>query len=275
MLDLSQVHAQKIANKVKLIKNFEASCACCGAKLPKFPIRSITCGSCSKKSYVEDNPVYNKKVLVSAEDKELLRELAAVNKKLYNICRIKGHVLNESLLNTESNDSYWKQLNNSLANTSQPNQSVLDTLYQMFLLSCYEQNHSLAFERLPAILILEFGERVRERLDFSEEHMFLTYGRKLFHMYDLQILMFEDDLPYLETLLTNSEYKNRYEYFYKICGFDGDLIWQCIEAEHKGRTDFFEYLYTQVINPPVIDTVPIHTVPKSLLSKIKNKFFGK
>jgi|24BtaG_2_1085350.scaffolds.fasta_scaffold02812_3 uncharacterized Zn finger protein (UPF0148 family) len=267
MLDLSQLHVQKLADKAKLIKNFEANCACCGAKLPKFPVRSITCPSCSKKSYVENNPVYNKKVLVSEEEKVTLKELDEANKKIYKAI---GLTLDEKLLSTGSNDAYWQQLNNSLANQSQSKQSILDTLYQMFLLACHEQNHSLAFERLPAILSLEFGLSVEERLKTDKDFIFISYGRTIFRPYFLQPLLFEDDLPYLEALLTNQEYKARYEYFYNLAGFDGDIIWQCIEAEYKGETTFFEYLHKQVINtPPRADATP-----KSLLSKIKSKFFN-
>lgn len=100
--------------------------------------------------------------------------------------------------------------------------------------------------------------------------IFINYGRTIFRPYFLQPLLFEDDLPYLEALLTNQEYKARYEYFYNLAGFDGDIIWQCIEAEYKGETTFFEYLHKQVINtPPRADATP-----KSLLSKIKSKFFN-
>lgn len=272
MLDLSQTHAQKIADKAKPLKSIKAECANCGADLPKFPVRSITCKSCSKKSYAEENPIYNKKVLVTEEGKEILRNLISTQAQIFEICRIKGHNLNAKTLKSTSNDAYWRQLNTSLIDTSQSPNSVLKILYQMFLLACHENNYSAAFERLPAIISLEFGNLISDRLaTFDKEYMFITFGRTIFHNDYLQRIVFEEDLPYLEELMTNPEYKSRYNYYYNLCGFDGEIVWQCIETEYKGGNDFFEYLYTQVINPPapVVDTTP-----KSLLSKIKSRFFN-
>lgn len=270
MLDLSQTYAQKIADQAKSLKSINAECANCGAELPKFPVRSITCKSCSKKSYAEQNPIYNKKVLVTEEGKEVLRNLISTQAHIFEVCRIKGHSLNAKILKSTSNDAYWRELNASLINTSQSPQLVLKTLYQMFLLACHENNYSAAFERLPAIISLEFGGLVSETLAmFDKEYMYLTFGRTIFHNNYLQRIVFEEDLPYLKELMTNPEYKARYEYFYNLAGFDGDIIWQCIEAEYEGKTTFFEYLYKQIINPSTAETAP-----KSILSRIKSRFFN-
>lgn len=272
MLDLSQLHVQKIADRAKLLKNFEAICACCDAKLPKFPTRSITCKICSKKSYAEENVIYGKKVLVTEEDKEVLRSLASEQAELFQICRIEGHELSAKILKSASNDAYWRQLNISLIDNSRNLQSVLKTLYQMFLLACHENNYSSAFERLPGIISLKFGNLISEHLAmFDQESMFLTFGTPIFHNNYLQRMVSEKDLPYLKELMTNPEYKSRYDYYYNLCGFDSEIVWQCIETEYRGRSDFFKYLYTQVINPPVS---VVNTTPKSLLSKIKSKFFN-
>ena len=266
MLDLSQLHVQKIADKIKLIRNFDANCSHCGVTLPKFPVRSITCRSCKNKSYVEINPIYYKKVLVSEQEKETLGSLYSAN---YSMCKATLRTLNQ----TGANDDYWRKLNLSLVDPSQSKKSILETLYQMFLLACNEQNYSLAFEQLPSILILEFGIRVQERLDTFGVNVFLTYGRPLFNAYFLQQLIFEDDLPYLKALLTNPDYKSRYEYYYNLAGYDGEIVWQCIDAEYKGHTQFFEYLHKEVITSPVLEK-ETETEPKSLLSRFKNKFFN-
>lgn len=266
MLDLSQLHVQKLADKAKSIQNFDANCSYCGNSLPKFPVRSITCRSCSKKSYVETNPIYDKKVLVSEKEKAVLRSLDNANYQLHK-------ATDRTLNSTGSHDDYWKHLNTSLINPSQSKQSVLDTLYQMFLLACDERNYSLAFERLPAILSLELGIKIQERLEEFGDNVFLTYGRPLFNQHFLQQLVFEDDLPYLKELLTSQNYRDRYEYYYNLAGFDGYIVWQCVKAEYKGHTQFFEYLHKEIITPPNTKK-GAEKAPKSLLSKFKSKFFN-
>lgn len=266
-MNLRNIYLQKVADQSKKLTNTSAICSVCQSKLPKFPKRSITCKSCSTKLYSQYNLILDKQVLVTLKNRSVLMNLSGYHEDCIKVMNMLGYDLNDKLANNLTNDEYWKILNARLINPNISVQEVLDIQCKMFLTLTSEFKYSVAFERLPAILTLYFGLEVNNRLELDP---MLTYGRKIFDMHVLSPLVNIKDMPYLESLFTNPEYKEHYEYFFKIVGFDGELVWDCFKFEyylpHGQESHFFEKIHAMINKPSRKNE------KKSFFSKITGAF---